>query len=183
MFARKKVLTCFLGIAMLGGVIAGGSSAWSARNTDSGGRPASEIVATTLIEPLGFQATYSDGYELHCDLWCYLWIDPVARDMFTKWIAAVSNPIHEHPFLVCTRSHESSHNGPLYDDGYGAINPSGTYRGAYQFSRSTWNNTANHAGRPDLVGVDPAAASVADQDAMALHLYEWQGNDPWLGRC
>jgi hypothetical protein len=91
--------------------------------------------------------------------------------------------IHAHPFLVCTRSHESSHNPPLYDDGYGAINPSGTYRGAYQFSRSTWNNTANHAGRPELVGVDPAAASVADQDFLALHLYQWQGASPWLGRC
>ncbi len=88
-----------------------------------------------------------------------------------------------HPFLVCTRAHESSHTPPLYDDGYGAVNPSGTYRGAYQFSRSTWNNTAAHAGRPDLVGVDPAAATPDDQDALALDLYHWQGTSPWGGRC
>jgi hypothetical protein len=90
---------------------------------------------------------------------------------------------HLHPFLVCTRSHESSHTPPAYDDGYDAVNPSGKYRGAYQFSRSTWDTTAEHAGRPDLIGVDPAAASVVDQDLMALHLYRWQGADPWLGRC
>ena len=102
------------------------------------------------------------------------------RDFWTLQSATVD---HMHPFLVCTRSHESSHTPPAYDDGYDAINPSGTYRGAYQFSRSTWNSTAEHAGRPDLVGVDPAAASVVDQDTMALHLYGWQGADPWLGRC
>jgi hypothetical protein len=62
---------------------------------------------------------------------------------------------HMNPFLVCTRAHESSHVPPAYDTGYAAVNPSGTYRGAYQFSQSTWNNTALRAGRVDLVGVDP----------------------------
>jgi Transglycosylase-like domain len=90
---------------------------------------------------------------------------------------------HMNPFLVCTRSHESSHTPPAYDTGYGAVNPSGTYRGAYQFSRSTWNNAAMRAGRLDLVGIDPAAASVADQDLLALDLYHWQGAGPWMGRC
>ena len=71
----------------------------------------------------------------------------------------------------------------VYDDGYAAVNPSGTYRGAYQFSRSTWDNTARYVGRLDLVGVDPAQASVADQDALAWALYQWQGAAPWLGRC
>ena len=33
------------------------------------------------------------------------------------------------------------------------MNPSGPYLGAYQFLQSTWNVTASHAGRPDLVGV------------------------------
>jgi hypothetical protein len=90
---------------------------------------------------------------------------------------------HLQPFLVCTRSHESSHTPPAYDNGYAAVDPSGTYRGAYQFSRSTWNNTALRAARLDLVGVDPAIASVADQDLLALDLYHWQGAGPWLGRC
>ena len=94
-----------------------------------------------------------------------------------------STSLHGQPFLVCTRSHESSSVPPLYDTGYAAVDPSGTYRGAYQFSRSTWNNTARHAGRPDLVGVDPASASVADQDSLAWDLYQWQGASPWLGRC
>ena len=94
-------------------------------------------------------------------------------------------PITDHldPFLVCTRSHESSSTAPNYDDGYGAIDPSGTYRGAYQFDRPTWNSTARMTGRFDLVGVDPATATVADQDFLALALYHSRGAAPWVGRC
>jgi len=88
----------------------------------------------------------------------------------------VAPDISQHPFLVCTRRIESNGN-------YSVVSASGTYRGAYQFSRSTWDSTARHFGRPELVGVDPAAASPPDQDAMALHLYGWQGARPWLGRC
>jgi resuscitation-promoting factor RpfA len=92
-------------------------------------------------------------------------------------IGSVSDQdLNNHPFLVCTRNIESGGN-------YAAVNPSGKYRGAYQFSRSTWDATARHAGWTWLVGVDPAAAAPWDQDAMALHLYQWQGASPWLGRC
>jgi hypothetical protein len=82
------------------------------------------------------------------------------------------------PFLVCTRAHESDNSG-----GYQAISAGGTYRGAYQFDRSTWNSAAMLAGRPDLVGVDPAAAAPADQDLLALALYHARGTQPWGGRC
>jgi hypothetical protein len=61
---------------------------------------------------------------------------------------------------------------------YTITNPSGTYRGAYQFDRSTWNSVAGRHD-PSLVGVDPAAASPADQDAMALALYIERGARPW----
>jgi len=104
---------------------------------------------------------------------------------FTAWVNAVLyrewvyGTIHAHWFLICTRSHESSPNPPLHDDGYDAVNPSGHY-GAYQFSQSTWNSTARHAGRPDLVGVRPDRASVRQQDLLAWTLYRWQGHDPWL---
>jgi hypothetical protein len=61
---------------------------------------------------------------------------------------------------------------------YSITNPSGRYRGAYQFDRSTWNSIAErHA--PGLVGVDPAGASPADQDAMAQALYGERGARPW----
>jgi septal ring factor EnvC (AmiA/AmiB activator) len=83
---------------------------------------------------------------------------------------------HNDPFLVCTRARESRGN-------YGVVSASGIYYGAYQFSISTWNITANHAGRIDLVGVPPNRASVADQDDMAWTLYQWQGKAPWGGRC
>jgi len=86
------------------------------------------------------------------------------------------NPHHNDPFLVCTRGIESKGN-------YQAYNPSGPYYGAYQFTQSTWDSTANHAGRGDLVGVDPRNASEYDQDEMAWTLYQWKGKGPWNGRC
>ena len=79
-------------------------------------------------------------------------------------------------FLACVRERESHGN-------YSVVNPSGPYYGAYQFLLSTWNVTAQHAGRTDLVGVLPSQASPADQDAMAWHLYQWQGSGPWGGSC
>ncbi|MEM9467453.1 MAG: transglycosylase family protein [Actinomycetota bacterium] len=61
---------------------------------------------------------------------------------------------------------------------YDALSPGGRYRGAYQFSQATWDWVASWA-NPALVGVDPAAASVADQDAQAQALYDRQGSGPW----
>jgi septal ring factor EnvC (AmiA/AmiB activator) len=85
------------------------------------------------------------------------------------------SPHHNDPFLVCTRIRESGGN-------YGVVSGDGYY-GAYQFLPSTWDVTANHAGRPDLVGVLPNRASAYDQDEMAWALYQWQGKAPWGGRC
>ncbi len=86
-----------------------------------------------------------------------------------------THPRHDEPFLVCTRDRESGGN-------YAAVNPSGYY-GAYQFAPTTWNVTASRAGRIDLVGVLPSRAQAFDQDELAWVLYEWQGNQPWNGRC
>ena len=86
------------------------------------------------------------------------------------------HPQHNDPWMVCTRRIESTGN-------YQAYNASGPYYGAYQFTQSTWNSTANHAGRGELVGVDPRNASEYDQDDMAWTLYQWKGKGPWGGRC
>lgn len=86
------------------------------------------------------------------------------------------HPRHDDPFLVCTRSRESGGD-------YSVVSPDGPFYGAYQFLQSTWNITANHAGRPELAGVRPSATSEYDQDDMAWALYTWQGNGPWGGRC
>jgi peptidoglycan hydrolase CwlO-like protein len=83
---------------------------------------------------------------------------------------------HDDPFLTCVRQRESGGN-------YGAVNPAGPYLGAYQFLQSTWNVTAAHAGRSDLVGVPANVASAYDQDEMAWTLYQWQGPGPWGGGC
>lgn len=53
-----------------------------------------------------------------------------------------------------------------------AISPSGRYRGKYQFSRGTWKDWG---GRGD----DPAEASEAHQDHVALRLYRARGTAPW----
>jgi hypothetical protein len=87
-----------------------------------------------------------------------------------------AHPHHDDPFLACTRARESGGN-------YGAVNPSGPYMGAYQFLQSTWDSTANHAGRGALIGVHPNNASAYDQDDMAWDLYQWQGTGPWGGSC
>jgi hypothetical protein len=77
---------------------------------------------------------------------------------------------------VCTRARESRGN-------YSVVSASGLYHGAYQFAPTTWNATASHAGRVELIGVLPSRASAYDQDDMAWTLYQWQGNRPWGGRC
>lgn len=61
---------------------------------------------------------------------------------------------------------------------YSAVNPTGKYRGAYQFSRQTWDWIAElHF--EHLIGVDPAAAAPADQDRMAQALYDLRGRGQW----
>jgi hypothetical protein len=85
------------------------------------------------------------------------------------------NPNHDDPFLTCVRQREAGGN-------YGAVNPAGPYLGAYQFLQATWNGAANHAQRPDLVGVPANLATPYDQDDVAWSLYQWQGTRPW-GAC
>ena len=92
--------------------------------------------------------------------------------------AATASTLASDPFLACTRAHESDSSG-----GDQAVSSGGTYRGAYQFDRSTWDSAARLSNRPDLVGVDPAAAAPADQDLLALNLFHSRGAQPWGGRC
>jgi len=53
-----------------------------------------------------------------------------------------------------------------------AISANGRYRGKFQFSRATWKSIGGR-------GSDPARASEAHQDRMALKLYRAQGVAPW----
>lgn len=78
-------------------------------------------------------------------------------------------------FLACVRQTESG-------DDYTAVNPSGA-GGAYQIMPTTWNNTAQHIGRTDLVGIAPQYATPSDQDLVAAGLLEWQGPGEWQDGC
>lgn len=53
-----------------------------------------------------------------------------------------------------------------------AVSPDGRYRGKFQFLRSTWEEWGGR-------GEDPAEASEAHQDRIALRLYRAKGTDPW----
>ena len=91
--------------------------------------------------------------------------------------SAVSYSSNPGDFLSCVRNRESGGNYGVYN--YGGSGAAG----AYQFMSGTWNSIAASSGRSDLVGLDPAQAAPADQDAMAQALYAQQGAAPWGGGC
>lgn len=62
---------------------------------------------------------------------------------------------------------------------YSIVSSNGLYHGAYQFYQPTWDGLANQLGRSDLVGLAPSQAAPADQDALALLLWQQRGNQPW----
>jgi hypothetical protein len=81
----------------------------------------------------------------------------------------------DYAFLDCIRYRESRGN-------YRALNPSGA-AGAYQLMPVTAREVARRAGRTDLAATSVLDWSPADQDLMALVLYQWRGAAPWGGRC
>jgi muramidase (phage lysozyme) len=91
--------------------------------------------------------------------------------------SAVSYSSNPGDFLSCVRNRESGGNYGVYNSGGSGA------AGAYQFMPGTWNSIASSSGRSDLVGLDPAQAAPADQDAMAQALYAQQGAAPWGGGC
>lgn len=80
------------------------------------------------------------------------------------------------PFLRCVIQVESGGD-------YQAVSPTGQYMGAFQFSQPTWNYAAQLAGKPQLIGVPPYAASPYDQDLLAIALYDADGEQPWYDPC
>jgi hypothetical protein len=80
------------------------------------------------------------------------------------------------PFLQCVLQAESGGN-------YDAVSPGGTYMGGFQFSQATWNQAAELAGMPQLVNVPPNEATPAEQDDLAIALYEADGEQSWDDSC
>jgi Transglycosylase-like domain len=80
------------------------------------------------------------------------------------------------PFLQCVLQAESSGN-------YSAVSPGGTYMGGFQFSQATWNEAAQLAGMPQLINVPPNEATPAEQDDLAIALYQADGEQPWNDSC
>jgi hypothetical protein len=82
----------------------------------------------------------------------------------------------EANFLACVRQRESRGD-------YTAVDPSGTFMGAYQIYQGGWDAVARSIGRTDLVGVKPNRAAPADQDTIALAMLRQYGKSPWGGAC
>jgi hypothetical protein len=80
------------------------------------------------------------------------------------------------PFLQCVLKVESGGN-------YGAVSPGGAYMGGFQFSQPTWNEAAQLAGMPQLINVPPNEATPAEQDDLAIALYQADGEQPWDDSC
>jgi hypothetical protein len=80
------------------------------------------------------------------------------------------------PFLQCVLRVESGGN-------YAAVSPGGTYMGGFQFSQPTWNEAAQLAGMPQLINVPPNQATPAEQDDLAIALYQADGQQPWDDSC
>ena len=54
---------------------------------------------------------------------------------------------------------------------------------AFQFSQATWNEAAELAGMPQLINVPPNQATPAEQDDLAIALYDADGQQPWNDSC
>jgi hypothetical protein len=80
------------------------------------------------------------------------------------------------PFLQCVLQAESGGD-------YQAVSPDGQYMGGFQFSQSTWNQAAQLAGMPQLINVPPNEATPAQQDDLAIALYNADGEQPWNDQC
>jgi hypothetical protein len=80
------------------------------------------------------------------------------------------------PFLQCVLQAESGGD-------YQVVSPNGDYMGGFQFSQGTWNEAAQLAGMPQLVNVPPNEATPAQQDALAIALYNADGEQPWNDQC
>ncbi len=80
------------------------------------------------------------------------------------------------PFLQCVLQAESG-------DNYEAVSPGGTYMGGFQFSQATWNEAAGLAGMAQLINVPPNEATPAEQDDLAIALYNADGEQSWNDSC
>lgn len=101
--------------------------------------------------------------------------DQAAERQWLEAVHAEQMRIHNHPFLVCVRNHESATAGL-----YAAQNPTSSASGAYQFIDGTWRTVASRAGHGGYARAVYAPANV--QDAVAYDTaivrgerYHWNG--------
>ena len=106
----------------------------------------------------------------------FSWLNTTTTTVTAKPVITDDTPTNVDAFFECVRHRESRGT-------YQAVDSSGTFRGAYQIYQGGWDTFAGRIERPDLVGVQPDAASPADQDAIALAMFNELGSKPWNGAC
>jgi Transglycosylase-like domain len=79
-------------------------------------------------------------------------------------------------FLQCALQAESGGD-------YTVVSSNGQYFGGFQFSQPAWDEAAQLAGQPSLVGVQPNTATPAQQNELAVALYGADGSSPWYDPC
>jgi resuscitation-promoting factor RpfB len=89
-----------------------------------------------------------------------LGLEPFARSSVRRSSGAVKLPSILRQIAECESGGDPT-----------AVSPGGQYRGKYQFSVDTWRNLGGEG--------DPAEASEAEQDRLALKLYRRAGTSPW----
>jgi hypothetical protein len=99
------------------------------------------------------------------------WANAMQNDSFSTAFTLRSTTGVSDDILTHLRMCESHGN-------YQAVSASGSYRGAYQFARGTWNHVASHV-LPAYNGTDPVAAPPYVQDAMARALWAQGGPSSW----
>ena len=78
------------------------------------------------------------------------------------------------PFFACVAKHESGGN-------YGAVNPSGKYRGRYQMDQTFWRTHARAEDKHYAESYNWETAPPEAQDATAVNGYHNQGPGAWSG--
>jgi len=101
----------------------------------------------------------------------------------TEWSAAMQNDSFSRAYTIRSTTGVSddilAHLRACESHGnYSAVSASGSYRGAYQFARGTWNRVAVRV-LPSYNGADPISAPAFVQDAMARALWAMGGPSSW----
>lgn len=140
-------------------------------------QPAQPEETAAVIEygPTGTQIDPHAAIAAAIEEWVSAQTTTTQPSAIAHTVTPRANNGSEEAFFACVRWRESRGD-------YTAINPTGTFRGAYQFYQGGWDTFAAQVA-PAYVGVPPDQAPPAIQDAVAHAAFVQLGKSPWGGVC